>query len=106
MQTFTPETYPNIFEETHILTISDPIPNDTVSFGPEFPLSTAQEIVKALQDYVSSDACLEPPEGTVTLCSDSFYNWTGAEPTTDSAYDPVRFLINALGMTEEDILGE
>ncbi len=100
------ETYPAIFDETRILTISDPIPNDTVSFGPAFPLGQAQEIIQALDAYVSSDACQEPAEGVVTLCSDSFYNWTGLEPTTDSAYDPTRFIINALGMSEEDILGE
>lgn len=100
------ETIPTIFEDTMILAISDPIPNDTVSFGPEFPLNQAQEIIKALAAYAASDACQEPPEGVVTLCSDSFYSWTGAEPTTDAAYDPIRFMIQALGMTEEEILGE
>ena len=100
------ETYPAIFEETRILQISDPIPNDTVSFGPQFPLNQAQEIIAALDAYVSSDACQEPADGVETLCSDSFYSWTGAEPTTDAAYDPTRFIIDALGMSEEDILGE
>lgn len=100
------ETIPTIFDETEILAISDPIPNDTVSFGPLFPLSQAQAIIQALADYVSSDACLNPPEGVLTLCSDSFYSWTGAEPTTDAAYDPIRFMISALGITEQEILGE
>ena len=100
------ETYPTIFEETHILQISDPIPNDTLSFGAQFPLSLAQEISSAVAEYAGSDACNEPPEGTVTLCSDAFYNWTGAEQVLDSSFDPTRFLIAALGMTEEDILGE
>ena len=100
------ETYPGIFEETHILTISDEIPNDTLSFGAEFPLALAQDISQAVSDYAASDACQEPPEGTVTLCSDAFYNWTGADQVLDSAFDPTRFLIDALGMSEEDILGE
>ena len=100
------ETYPEIFNETKILTISDPIPNDTVSYGADFPLGQAQKIIKALQAYVASDACQEPADGVVTLCSDSFYSWTGAEPTTDSAYDPTRFIMEALGMSEEDVLGE
>lgn len=99
-------TYPTIFEETHILQISDPIPNDTLSFGAQFPLSLAQEISSAVAEYAGSDACNEPPEGTITLCSDAFYNWTGAEQVLDSAFDPTRFLIEALGMTEEDVLGE
>ncbi len=100
------ETYPTIFEETRILEISEEIPNDTLSFGSEFPLSLAQEIAVAVKEYAESDACQEPPEGTVTLCSDAFYNWTGAEQVLDSAFDPTRFLIQALGMTEEDVLGE
>jgi phosphonate transport system substrate-binding protein len=100
------ETIPTIFEDTKILAISDPIPNDTVSFGPSFPLSQAQEIIQALAAYASSEACIEPAEGVVTLCSDAFYSWTGAEPTNDAAYDPIRFMIEALGMTDEEILGE
>ena len=100
------ETYPEIFNETHILTISDEIPNDTVSFGADFPFATSRAVIDALAAYASSDACQEPPEGVVTLCSDAFYNWTGAEPVSDSVFDPTRFLISALGMTEEDILGE
>jgi phosphonate transport system substrate-binding protein len=100
------ESYPTIFEETRILEISDEIPNDTLSYGAQFPLALAQEISTAIAEYASSDACQEPPGDTVTLCSDSFYNWTGAEQVLDSAFDPTRFLINALGMTDEDILGE
>jgi phosphonate transport system substrate-binding protein len=100
------ETYPTIFEETVILAISDEIPNDTVSFGPGFPFGISRQIIAALAEYAASDTCINPPEGTVTLCSDSFYGWTGAEPVDDSDFDPVRFLIEALGMTEEDILGE
>jgi phosphonate transport system substrate-binding protein len=100
------ETYPTIFEETHILAISDEIPNDTMSFGAEFPLGMAEEIASAVAAYAGSDACQEPPEGTITLCSDAFYNWTGAERALDSMFDPTRFLVDVLGMTEEDILGE
>ncbi len=100
------ETYPTIFDETRILAISDEIPNDTLSFGSQFPLGLSQQIAKAVSEYAASDACQEPAEGVVTLCSDAFYNWTGAEQVLDSAFDPTRFLIEALGMTDEDILGE
>ena len=100
------ETYPTIFDETRILKISDEIPNDTLSYGADFPLAQAQAISTAIKAYAESDACQEPPDGTITLCSDAFYNWTGAEQVLDSAFDPTRFLIKALGMTEEDVLGE
>lgn len=99
------ESYPAIFEETRIVAISDPIPNDTLSFGPLFPLNLAEEISQAVIAYTSSDACNEPPEGTVTLCQDATYNWTGAARVLDSAFDPTRRLVAALGYTEEDILG-
>ena len=100
------EAAPEIFAETRILALTDQIPNDTVSFGSSFPLGQAQEIIAALDAYASSDACQEPGDGAVTLCSDEFYGWTGAAPVTDSFFDPVRFLISALGYSEEDILGE
>ena len=100
------ETYPTIFDETRILKISDEIPNDTLSYGADFPLAQAQAISTAMKAYAESDACQEPAEGTITLCSDAFYNWTGAEQVLDSAFDPTRFLMTALGMTEEDVLGE
>ncbi len=101
------ETYPTIFEETRILDISDEIPNDTLSYGADFPLALAQKISVALKAYAESDACQNPEdETTITLCSDAFYSWTGAEQVLDSAFDPTRFMIKALGMTEEDVLGE
>ncbi len=101
------ETYPAIFEETRILDISDEIPNDTLSYGADFPLSLAQKISVAVKAYAESDECQEPAdETTITLCSDAFYSWTGAEQVLDSAFDPTRFMIEALGMSEEDVLGE
>jgi phosphonate transport system substrate-binding protein len=95
------DTAPDIFDETRILALTDQIPNDTVSFGPEFPLDAANDIVSALEEWVTTDNpdCLE------SICSEEFYNWTGIEQVTDSFYDPVRFLMDTLGITEEDVLG-
>lgn len=93
------DTAPDIFDETRILAITAQIPNDTVSFGPEFPLNTANNIVDALIDFTASEACAQ------SICSEEFYNWTGLEAVTDSFYDPVRSAMDFLGITEEDILG-
>jgi phosphonate transport system substrate-binding protein len=93
------DTAPDIFDNTRILAITDRIPNDTVSFGPEFPLNTANQIINALIDFTASDACAE------SICSEDFYSWTGLEAVTDSFYDPVRSAMDFLGITEEDILG-
>lgn len=93
------DTAPDIFDVTEIIALTDQIPNDTVSFGPEFPLGTAQEIVDALVEFTASEACLQ------SICSEEFYNWTGIEPVSDSFYDPVRNAMETLGITEEEILG-
>jgi phosphonate transport system substrate-binding protein len=93
------DTAPDIFEETRILGLTDRIPNDTVSFGPEFPLNTANNIVDALVEFTASEECLQ------SICSEEFYNWTGLEAVTDGFYDPVRSAMDYLGITEEDILG-
>ncbi|HEX6387203.1 MAG TPA: PhnD/SsuA/transferrin family substrate-binding protein [Anaerolineae bacterium] len=94
------ETAPDIFEQTEITALTDQIPNDTVSFGPEFPLGLSQQIVDALVEFTASDQCLE------SICAEEFYAWTGLEPVTDSFYDPVRRAMDSLGITEDDILGE
>ncbi len=95
------DTAPDIFDKTRILLLTDQIPNDTLSFGPEFPLNTANKITSALEDWVSEDN----PDCMASICSEEFYNWTGIEQTTDSFYDPVRFLMDTLGISEEDVLG-
>ncbi|MCA9964490.1 MAG: PhnD/SsuA/transferrin family substrate-binding protein, partial [Anaerolineales bacterium] len=93
------DTAPDIFDRTRILAVTAQIPNDTVSFGPEFPLNTANKIVDALIDFTASEAC------ATSICSEEFYNWTGLEAVTDSFYDPVRDAMQFLGISEDDILG-
>ena len=93
------ETAPDVFEKTRILTLSPKIPNDTMSFSPEFPEQLKTVIVDAMVEFAASDACDE------SICSDDFYSWSGLDPVPDSDYDPVRNLIDVLGYTEEDIFG-
>jgi len=92
-------TAPDVVQKVRILAIGKRIPNDTVSFGPDFPQGLRTRIMNALVVFAGSDACAE------SICSDQFYNWTGVEPVGDSFYDPVRQLIDILGYTEEDIFG-
>jgi phosphate/phosphite/phosphonate ABC transporter binding protein len=91
------ETAPDVFEKTRVMTLSPKIPNDTMSFSPDFPAELRSVIVDAMVEFAASDACLE------SICSDGFYNWTGMDPVEDAAYDPVRNLMKVLGYTEEDI---
>jgi len=90
-------TAPDVVEKVRILKVGDKIPNDTVSFGPDFPQGLRARILNALVVFAGSDVCAQ------SICSDQFYNWTGVEPVGDSFYDPVRKLIDVLGYTEEDI---
>jgi phosphonate transport system substrate-binding protein len=93
------ETAPDVFEKVRIMMLTDAIPNDTLSFSPDFPEELRGQILDALVEFTASEACLE------SICSDQFYNWTGVEPIEDAAYDPIRRLIQGLGYTEEDIFG-
>jgi phosphonate transport system substrate-binding protein len=93
------EAAPDIFQKVRIMMLTDPIPNDTMSFSPDFPDELRGQIIDALVEFTASEACLE------SICSDEFYNWTGLEPIDDAAYDVIRRLIEGVGYTEEDIFG-
>jgi phosphonate transport system substrate-binding protein len=90
--------FPDILEKVCILDISDPIPNDTVSFSKDFPTDAREKIVQALIDYAATD------EGLAVLSNDAFYDITGFAPVDDSNFDPIRDMITGLGLKEEDIL--
>ena len=91
-------TYPDVLEKVRILAISDPIPNDTVSFAKDFPTEMRDKIVQGLIDYSKTD------EGQSILANSEFYDITGFTPVDDTAFQPIRDMISGLGMKEEDIL--
>ena len=93
------EEAPDVVQKVRILDISGEIPNDTMSFSPEFPEDLAQIILDAVTAYVDSEACAE------TLCNESFYDWSGVGPIFDENFDGVRLLMEAQGITLEN-LGE
>ena len=90
---------PDVVQKVRILDLSSEIPNDTMSFSPDFPEELRQSIMDAVVAYVASDACAE------TLCNENFYDWTGAAPIYDENFDGVRLLMEAQGITLEN-LGE
>ncbi|MBT3339006.1 MAG: transporter substrate-binding domain-containing protein [Anaerolineae bacterium] len=93
------EEAPDVMQKVRILTISGEIPNDTMSFSPDFPEDMKQTILDAVAAYVDSDACAE------TLCNENFYDWSGVGPIFDENFDGVRLLMEAQGITLEN-LGE
>jgi phosphonate transport system substrate-binding protein len=91
------ETAPDVVDQVRILRLSEPIPNDTLSFGPEFPPELVEQIMEALYAFAGTEAW------ATSIGSEDFYGWSGLAPITDEAYDPVRLQFEVLGLTEEDI---
>jgi phosphonate transport system substrate-binding protein len=90
---------PDIVQEVRILALSKEIPNDTMSFSPDFPEELQQSIIDAVTEFVSLDneACVQ------SLCSEQFYNWTAVGPIADENFDGVRILVAEQGITLEDL---
>jgi phosphonate transport system substrate-binding protein len=82
---------PDIVQKVKILTISDGIPNDTLSFGPEFPADVRAQIESALVEFAQTDAWNE------SIGNQDFYGWTGIEPASDSEYDGLRRIVELVG---------
>jgi phosphonate transport system substrate-binding protein len=93
------ETAPDVVNAVRVLAISAAIPNDTLSFGPDFPAEVRQQVVDALF------ALAQDKEKWDTTALSTSYSWTGIAPISDSAFDPVRLEFEMLGLTEEDIFG-
>jgi len=93
------DTTPDVVDQVRILRLSAPIPNDTLSFGPDFPDDLRDQIINALIDFSHTDAW------ATSIGSNDFYGWSSLEPISDSAYDPVRQRLQVLGMTEQDVFG-
>lgn len=91
------DTAPDIVDQVRILRLSAPIPNDTLSFGPDFPAETRQQILDALFEFAKTEGWAN------SIGSQDFYSWSGIAPITDAAYAPVRQRFEILGLTEADI---
>jgi phosphonate transport system substrate-binding protein len=93
------DTAPDVVDQVRILRLSSPIPNDTLSFGPEFPVELRTQIIDALIAFSGTEQWAQ------SLGSEDFYGWSSVTPIEDEAYDPIRLQMEVLGQTEEDILG-
>ncbi|HJR79189.1 MAG TPA: phosphate/phosphite/phosphonate ABC transporter substrate-binding protein [Anaerolineales bacterium] len=82
---------PDVMQKVRILAISQAIPNDTLSFGPEFPADVRAQIEEALVAFAETDAWDE------SIGSADFYGWSGLAPATDAEFDVVRAMVEATG---------
>lgn len=91
------EDAPDIVQQVRILDITQEIPNDTMSFGPEFPDDLRAQIEEALAAFA------ETPEWEESIGHQDFYAWSGIEPATDAEYDIVRTVVEQQGITLDDL---
>ena len=87
---------PDVIQKLKILEISPEIPNDTLSFGPEFPADVRAEIEEALLAFSVTDAWAE------SIGDQDFYGWTGIDPAVDLEYDSLREIVDLLDYSIED----
>lgn len=90
------EGAPDVIQAVRIVTLSAPIPNDTLSYGPEFPEDLQNTINDALKTFAEND-----PEG-FALAFDA-YSWSGVADTNDADFDSIRALLEALGFGPDDL---
>ncbi len=84
---------PDVMQKVRILAVSAAIPNDTLSFGPDFPADVRAQIEAALVAFAGTE------EWKTSIGSADFYGWSGIAPATDAEYDMVRNMVQATGYT-------
>jgi len=89
------ETYPDIMDTTKVIALMPDIPNDGIQFRPDFPEELRTELVDAFL------ALYETEEGAAAM--EQAYDWTGMEVQPDEVYDPFRQILDAAGISAEDI---
>ena len=90
------EGAPDVIQAVRIVTLSAPIPNDTLSYAPDVSDELKTAINDALKAFAEDD-----PEGFSTAFD--AYSWSGVADTTDAEFDSIRALLEALGFGPDDL---
>lgn len=90
------EENPDVIQKVRIIAVSDPIPNDGIAFGPDFPEDLKTAIIDAIKSFAADD-----PEGFATAFD--AYSWDNVQDTSDSDFDAIRAIVQALGITVGDL---
>ena len=92
---------PDIIQKVKIMTISPEIPNDTLSFGPEFPADVRAQIEEALVAFAAECDDNDDCAWNSSIGNQDFYGWTSIDPAVDSEYDSLRKIVALIGFTPE-----
>ncbi len=87
---------PDVVQQVRILTVSDPIPNDTMSFSPDFPEDLQEQIVAEFLTFAEND-----PEGFATALA--AYDWDSVTESVDADFDSIRQIVEDLGLSSDDL---
>ncbi len=90
------EEAPDVIQKVKIIELSQPIPNDTVTFSPDLPQDIREKFIAALIDFAAND----PDQFSTAFDA---YSWSGVALTDDSEFDFIRSLIQDLGFSVDDL---
>jgi phosphonate transport system substrate-binding protein len=88
---------PDIVQQVRILQISQGIPNDTLSFGPDFPTDMRTQIEEALVAFAAT------PEWEDSIGDQDFYGWSGINPAEDAEYQGLRQIVELIGISLDNL---
>lgn len=86
---------PDVMEQVLVIELTEDIPNDGVQFIPDMDPEMRETIVNALL------ALAETEEGQAAL--DTAYSWAGLEERGDEFYDPFRQVLQASGLSIQEL---
>jgi len=89
------EDYPDVMDVIKIIYVTGDIPNDGVQYAPSTPRELRDQINDALL------AIADTEEGVAAL--ETAYEWTALEKHDDSFYDQFRQILDAAGVSPEDL---
>ena len=93
----------DIIQKVRILAISSEIPNDTLSFGPDFPAELRTTIENALVAFAAECDDNEDCLWNQSIGNQDFYGWTGLAPLVDADFDGMRKVVELAGIQLEDL---
>ena len=92
------EDYPDVMEQTVVIALEPDIPNDGVQFQTSVPQEVRDQIVAGLLAIAATE------EGVEAL--DTAYQWEELIEADDSFYDAFRQILQAAGVSAEDLVGD
>ena len=87
--------YADVDEKVVVIATSPPIPNDNISFRPDFPKELSDQIVAALLTLNDSDEGKDMMKG--------LFSWQGLAQVDDTFYDGFRQALEAAGLSIDDL---